>query len=149
MRRPINTAARTEVSKEPNRKPADASSDAADQAAARSVAARLTAILTLLDDEKAEDVVSIDLRDKSSIADHMVIASGRSARHVGAICEKMIDMLKREGGPRPRAEGVANGDWALIDVADIVVHVFRPEVREFYALEKMWGPAERAGGGAP
>lgn len=102
--------------------------------------ARLGKIVELLENEKAEDIVSIDLRGKSSIADFMVIASGRSSRHVGAICEKMIEALKEMGGPRPRPEGVENGDWALIDASDVVIHVFRPEVREFYALEKMWAP---------
>lgn len=118
-------------------------SAAGDSAAAD--ADRLKTVLELLENEKAEDIVSIDLRGKSSIADYMVIASGRSSRHVGAICEKMIDALKELGGPRPRPEGVENGDWALIDASDVVIHVFRPEVREFYALEKMWAPKEASG----
>ncbi|MBX2856355.1 MAG: ribosome silencing factor [Rhodobacteraceae bacterium] len=95
-----------------------------------------------MDDDKAEDILSIDLRGKSSLADYMVIASGRSNRHVGAICDKLIERLKAESGTAPRSEGVENGDWALIDGGDIIVHVFRPEVREFYALEKMWASAE-------
>lgn len=102
--------------------------------------ALLDTILASLDEDKAEDVVTIDLRGKSSIADHMVIASGRSSRHVAAICEKLIERLKALGGTRPRSEGVENGDWALIDAVDVVVHVFRPEVRDYYALEKMWAP---------
>ncbi|MEL6979245.1 MAG: ribosome silencing factor [Pseudomonadota bacterium] len=110
------------------------------------VEAKLADILELLDDEKAIDVMSIDLRGKSAFADFMVIASGRSTRHVGAICDKLIEALKERGGPRPRAEGVENGDWALIDASDVVIHVFRPEVREFYALEKMWAPAPITGG---
>ncbi|MEO1328131.1 MAG: ribosome silencing factor [Pseudomonadota bacterium] len=100
----------------------------------------LSLVLGSLEDEKAEDVVSIDLSGKSSIADHMVIASGRSSRHVAAICEKLMDKLKASTGARPRAEGVEHGDWALIDASDVIVHVFRPEVRSFYALEKMWSP---------
>lgn len=86
----------------------------------------------------------VDLRGKSAIADYMIIASGRSARHVASICEKMMDRVKETYGVRPRAEGVENGDWALIDAGDVITHVFRPEVREFYALEKMWAPEEAA-----
>ncbi|MCI4666260.1 MAG: ribosome silencing factor [Neomegalonema sp.] len=100
----------------------------------------MTLIRESLEDDKAEDILVIDLRGKSPVADFMVIASGRSARHVGAICEKMMDRLKETFGERPRAEGVEHGDWALIDAGDIIAHVFRPEVREFYALEKMWAP---------
>ncbi len=107
-------------------------------------AALLNLILESLDDDKAEDVLTIDLRGKSSIADYMVIASGRSSRHVGSICEKLIERLKASGEARPRAEGVDHGDWALIDAIDVVVHVFRPEVREYYALEKMWAPSGAA-----
>lgn len=107
-------------------------------------AARLDLIKNSLEDDKAEDVLVVDLRGKSPMADYMIIASGRSARHVGAICEKLMDRLKEAFGGRPRAEGVENGDWALIDASDVIVHVFRPEVREFYALEKMWAPAEAA-----
>ena len=103
---------------------------------------RLALILTSLDDDKAEDVLTIDLRGKSSLADYMVIASGRSNRHVASVCEKLIERLKAVDGSAPRSEGVSNGDWALIDANDVIVHVFRPEVRAFYALEKMWAPAE-------
>lgn len=97
-----------------------------------------------LEDGKAEDIVVIDLHGKSSIADFMVIASGRSNRHVVSICEKVIERMKEAGGVKPRAEGMENGDWVLIDAIDIVAHVFRPEVREFYALEKMWAPSDKA-----
>ncbi len=91
----------------------------------------------------------IDLAGKSPMADHMVVASGRSARHVAAIADKLIDRLKERGAPRARSEGKDNGDWVLIDTGDVVVHIFRPEVREFYQLEKMWqtpadGTARRA-----
>lgn len=96
--------------------------------------------LTSLDDDQAENIVTIDLSGKSAIADHMVIASGRSSRHVSSIVDKLVEKLKREGGVVPRLEGVEQGDWALIDAGDIIVHVFRPEVREFYALERMWLP---------
>ena len=103
---------------------------------------RLDLILSSLDDDKAEDVLAIDLRGKSSLADYMVIASGRSNRHVASICNKLIERLKAAGGTAPRSEGVENGDWALIDASDVIVHVFRPEVRAFYALEKMWAPPD-------
>ena len=98
----------------------------------------LALILTSLDDDKAEDVVQIDLRGKSSIGDYMVICSGRSTRQVVSIAEKLTDKLKQELGRLSKIEGKDGGDWVLIDTGDIIVHVFRPEVREFYQLEKMW-----------
>lgn len=100
----------------------------------------LDMIQASLEDDKAEEIVTIDLRGKSSIADFMVIASGRSNRHVTSICDKLLEKLKPHFGETPRAEGVENGDWGLIDAIDVVVHVFRPEVRDFYQLEKMWVP---------
>lgn len=102
----------------------------------------LTLVLTSLDDDKAEDVISIDLRGRSAIADHMVIATGRSSRQVGAIAEKLAERVKAVTGRAPRIEGKDAGDWVLIDTDDVIVHVFRPEVREFYQLEKMWMPAD-------
>ncbi len=101
--------------------------------------ALLSAILASLEDDKAEDIVSIPLAGKSEMADHMVIATGRSSRQVGAIAEKLADRLKADEGVLVRMEGKDLGDWVLIDAGDVVVHVFRPEVREFYQLEKMWG----------
>ncbi|AUM74809.1 ribosome silencing factor [Paracoccus jeotgali] len=98
----------------------------------------LARILGSLDDDKAEDVVTIDLRGRSAMADHMVIASGRNARHVATIAEKLTQRLKDATGRTARIEGKETGDWVLIDTADVVVHVFRPEVRDFYQLEKMW-----------
>lgn len=98
-------------------------------------------ILKSLDDDKAEEIVSIDLAGKSSIADFLVIASGRSSRQVAAIAEHLVDRIARETGKKVRAEGKAVGDWVLIDTGDIVVHIFRPDVRSFYNLEKMWGGA--------
>ena len=98
----------------------------------------LDRILTWLDDAKAESLVAIDIRNKSSIGDYMVIASGRSDRHVGAIADQVQRKLKESGHPRVRTEGQPQCDWVLIDLGAIVVHVFRPEVREFYNLEKMW-----------
>jgi ribosome-associated protein len=105
-------------------------------------AALLKEIVHLLDEAKAEDVVTIDLAGKSSIGDFMVIASGRSDRHVGAIAEQLQRQLKDKGLGRMRVEGLDTCDWVLLDTGDIIVHVFRPEVRDFYNLEKMWS-AER------
>ena len=102
----------------------------------------LSLVLASLDDDKAEEVVSIDLRGRSAMADHMVIASGRSSRQVGAIAEKLAERVKHATGTTPRIEGKDTGDWVLIDANDVIVHVFRPEVREFYQLEKMWMPAD-------
>jgi ribosome-associated protein len=108
----------------------------------------LEMILTSLDDDKAEDVVSIDLHGKTQMADYMVVCSGRSSRQVGAMAEKLVDRLKQDHGRICKVEGKDQGDWVLIDTGDIIVHIFRPEVREFYQLEKMWmtpgAPAEHA-----
>lgn len=100
----------------------------------------LAAILKSLDDDKAEDVVQISLRGKSEMGDYMVIATGRSTRQVSAIAEKLVDRLKQTFGVISKVEGKDTGDWVLIDTGDVIVHVFRPEVREFYQLEKMWTP---------
>jgi len=102
----------------------------------------LARVLASLDDDKAEDVVSIDLRGRSAMADHMVIASGRSSRQVASIAEKLAERLKQDFGRLVRIEGKDTGDWVLIDTDDVIVHIFRPEVREFYQLEKMWMPAD-------
>ncbi|MEM1343878.1 MAG: ribosome silencing factor [Pseudomonadota bacterium] len=105
----------------------------------------LNAILASLGEDAAEDIVAIPLAGKSEEADHMVIASGRSTRHVAALAEKLSEKLKAHLGASPRMEGRETADWVLIDAGDVVVHVFRPEVREFYQLEKMWqAPADRA-----
>ena len=101
----------------------------------------LARILSSLDDDKAEDVVQIDLRGKTAIGDYMVIASGRSTRQVAAMAEKLVDRLKQDYGRLCRVEGKDTGDWVLIDTGDVIVHLFRPEVREFYQLEKMWLPS--------
>jgi ribosome-associated protein len=92
-----------------------------------------------LDDDKAEDIVVIDLVGKSSIADYMVIASGRSQRQLGAMAEHLVEKLKAREGIGAGVEGAGQGDWVLIDGGDVIVHLFRPEVRSFYNLEKMWG----------
>lgn len=105
---------------------------------------QLARILSSLSDDKAEEIVQIDLRGKSAIGDYMVICSGRSSRQVGAISEKLADRLKHELGVASKLEGKDAGDWVLIDTGDVIVHVFRPEVREFYQLEKMWLSADEA-----
>ncbi|MFX0546466.1 ribosome silencing factor [Roseovarius sp. S1116L3] len=102
---------------------------------------QLQHILASLEADKAEDIVQVDLRGKSAIGDYMVICSGRSSRQVSAIAEKLVDKLKHDLGRASRIEGRETGDWVLIDTGDVIVHVFRPEVREFYQLEKMWVPA--------
>ena len=95
-------------------------------------------VLAQLDDDQAQDVVSIDLEGKSSIADHMIVASGRSTRQVAAIAQKLAEKIKHEGYGPVRLEGLPAADWVLIDAGDVVVHLFRPEVRSFYNLERMW-----------
>ncbi|OYW47183.1 MAG: ribosome silencing factor [Sphingomonadales bacterium 32-68-7] len=107
-------------------------------------------ILHQLDEDQAQDVVSIPLEGKSSIADYMVIASGRSTRQVAAMAMKLAERLKKEGHGNARIEGLPAADWVLIDAGDVIVHLFRPEVRSFYNLERMWGfgddaPAAAAG----
>lgn len=99
-------------------------------------------ILDSLDDAKAEDVVAIDLRGKTSLADIMVVASGRSSTHVGAIADRLLRQCKN-AGTATRVEGLGNCDWVLVDAGDAIVHIFRPEVRQFYNLEKMWGGLRR------
>ncbi len=95
-------------------------------------------VLASLEDSKAENIVSIDIQGKSSLGDYMVVASGRSHRHVAAVAEHLLKALKDAGLGNARVEGLAGADWVLIDTGDVIVHVFRPEVREFYNLEKMW-----------
>ncbi len=106
--------------------------------------ALLKCILTSLDGGKAEDVVSISLAGKSEIGDYMVIASGRSTRQVVSLADRLTERLKRDLGLSCKVEGRRAGDWILIDAGDVIVHVFRPEVREFYQLEKMWMTPDRA-----
>jgi len=94
--------------------------------------------LQSLEDSKAENIVSIDIQGKSPLADYMIVASGRSHRHVAAVAEHLLRALKEAGLGNARVEGLSGADWVLIDAGDIIVHVFRPEVREFYNIEKMW-----------
>ena len=107
-------------------------------------AAALKVVLQALEDAKAEDVVSIDITGKTPLADYMVVASGRSQRHVGAIADRLLADLKYAGARSVRVEGQRVGDWVLIDAGDVIAHIFRPEVRVFYNLEKMW-QADRPG----
>ena len=108
----------------------------------------LSQILDTLTQEKAEDIVQVDLRGRSEIADYMVICSGRSTRQVSALSEKLVDHVKHTFGRISKIEGKNQGDWVLIDTGDVIVHIFRPEVRDFYQLEKMWLPAGAAATGS-
>lgn len=102
------------------------------------VSRALELVLASLEDSKAEEIVTIDLRGKSALGDYMVIASGRSHRHVAAAADHLITALKEAGLGAPRVEGMSGADWVLVDTGDIIIHIFRPEVREFYNIEKMW-----------
>ena len=113
-------------------------STAKSQAATPASASLLADVVTWLDDAKAEEIVTIPLEGKSSLGDYMVVASGRTDRHVGAIADQIAEKVKAATGIPVRVEGVPACDWVLIDTGDIIIHVFRPEVREFYNLEKMW-----------
>ena len=103
----------------------------------------LSCIIKSLSENKAEDITTIDLRGRTSIGDYMVVASGRSTRQVSSISQKLVDILKTELGRISKVEGKDAGDWVLIDTGDVIVHVFRPEVREFYQVEKMWTPMDQ------
>jgi ribosome-associated protein len=100
-------------------------------------------ILRRLEDEKAQEIAFIDLEDRSSLADSLVIASGRSRRHVSAIADHLLRAIKDAGEGRARVEGVPQCDWVLIDAGDVIVHLFRPEVRSFYNIEKIWAVSSR------
>lgn len=114
---------------------------------APSDAGQLKAVLTCLEDSKAEEIVPIDIKEKSALADFMVVASGRSQRHVMAVADHLLRRLKEIGCSNIQVEGLSGGDWVLIDIGDIIIHLFRPEVRAFYNLEKIWlepEPSENA-----
>lgn len=135
MWRRVNLIEKSARPKRPSRKPAIAplASEHEDL---------LSRILASLDADKAEDIVTIELEGRSSLADTLVIATGRSARHVAAIAENLARKLKSAGyGTRP-IDGVSQGDWALVDAGDVIVHIFRPEVRAYYDLEGMWSVRE-------
>jgi ribosome-associated protein len=95
-------------------------------------------VLTSLDDDLAQNIVTINLSGKSALADHMVVATGRSKRHVSALADHLLRKLKENGEKNIRTEGQKTGDWVLVDAGDVVVHIFREEVRAFYGIEKMW-----------
>ena len=103
----------------------------------------LTCIIKSLSENKAENITTIDIRGRTSIGDYMVVASGRSTRQVSSISQKLVDILKMKLGRVSKVEGKDAGDWVLIDTGDVIVHVFRPEVREFYQIEKMWAPMDQ------
>ena len=100
--------------------------------------AMIDLVLKSLDEAKAEQTVSIDITGKSSLTDHMVVTSGRSNRHVSAVADQLVEALRDAGFGKPRIEGLPHADWVLVDAGDVIVHIFRPEVREFYNIEKMW-----------
>ena len=128
------------------RAPAAAKAGATPRAAGRpapgiDVEAATKVVLASLEDDKAEDILAIDIRGKSSFADMLVIASGRSARHVGALADHVMRKLKDAGLKDVRIEGMPQADWVLVDAGDVVIHLFRPEVRSFYNIEKIWAGA--------
>jgi len=131
----INAQGRKAEPAEPTVESAVSEAETGEQARTRALE---DLILTALEDDKAEDVVSVDLNGKSSVTDLMIIASGRSNRHVGAISDHVLRKLKEGGHGTARVEGIKSCDWVLIDAGDVVLHIFRPEVRAFYDLEKMW-----------
>lgn len=120
----------------------DAVADTASEPGAAAVAALHSLVMASLDDDQALDTISIPLAGKSSIADHMVIASGRSTRQVASMASKLAEKIKAQTGRPTRIEGLPTADWVLIDAGDVIVHLFRPEVRSFYNLEKMWSFGE-------
>ncbi|MDO9416720.1 ribosome silencing factor [Pararhizobium sp.] len=118
------------------------SSECGGDAAARA----LQLVLRSLEDSKAEDIITIDIAGKSALGDYMIVVSGRSNRHVMAIADHLVTDMKEEGLGNARVEGLEGGDWVLIDGGDIIVHVFRPEIREFYNIEKMWSAPDMEDG---
>ena len=126
------------LSPDPAQTAQSASAPAAGAALPQGVSALEELILNRLDDDQAQDVVFIDLKGKTAMADGLVVASGRSHRHVGAIADHLLRSLKDHGYGRARVEGLPHCDWVLIDAGDVIVHIFRPEVRAFYNIEKIW-----------
>jgi ribosome-associated protein len=106
-------------------------------------------ILASLEDDKAEEIVALDIKGKSSFADMLVVASGRSARHVGALADHVVHKLKEAGASHVRVEGLPHCDWVLVDAGDVIVHLFRPEVRSFYNIERIWAGAPGPSSGLP
>jgi ribosome-associated protein len=116
------------------------SSSALDSGASPSEGPLAQTLIESLEDAKAEDIVSIDVTGKTTIADLMIIATGRSNVHVGAIADRVARACREAGFPAPRIEGVPHCDWVLLDAGDAIIHIFKPDVRQFYNLEKMWSP---------
>lgn len=133
----------------PRRKKAEAPAKPAAKDPTASVEAMLETLVKVIDDAKAEDIVALDLLGKTSLADAMIVASGRSERHVGAVAERIASTLRDLGQPSPKIEGLTACDWVLIDTGDIIIHLFRPEVRSFYNLEKLWGAGRPSEGEPP
>lgn len=125
-------AATDEPSRRANKRSLETNSDYMDSEAL------LELCSSILDQEKAEDIVTVPLANKTSIADYMLIASGRSSRQVQALSEKLVEEIKAKAHFTPKTEGRETGDWVLVDAGDVIIHIFRPEVREFYQIEKMW-----------
>ena len=140
----MNNLKKTIVTQKKNRIGKDAAAQENFQAdnAGLIVENNLQRVLSSLDDSKAEDVVTIDLRGRSPLADYMVIASGGSQRHVSALADHLLYAMKDCNKGQTRVEGLSECDWVLIDLGDIIVHLFRPETREFYNLEKMWNTSD-------
>lgn len=146
---PLNTSSAPEPAKKPRARSAAPSQSTLAGAKSRKAKAAepetpapsdtLRLATHALEEMKAEETIIIDLEGKTSLADHMIIASGRSNRHVGSIADEVVKVLKAAGHPSPKVEGVPHCDWVLVDCGDVIVHIFRPEVRTFYNLEKMWG----------
>jgi ribosome-associated protein len=137
----IKSAKKSTVAKPAAKKPAVRKIIVAAPQPRPSYPALVEAVLAQLDDAKAEQIVAIDLANKSSVADYMVVASGRSNRHVNAIADQIVDKLSSMGQKNIRIEGIPQCDWVLVDSGDVIVHIFRPEVRSFYNLEKLWSQA--------
>ncbi|MCB1380644.1 MAG: ribosome silencing factor [Alphaproteobacteria bacterium] len=146
-KRPAAKATKTKTPAKPKAAKTPTAKARAKKPAKTDAPSLLQTVLHQLDDAKAEAIVTIDLDGKGAIADSMVVASGRSSRHVGAIADQLVEKLKETGHRNLRIEGVPQCDWVLVDAGDVVVHLFRPEVRSFYNLEKLWSehaPQERA-----
>ncbi len=126
------------ISKTP-KQPAAAAEAAVPAYSAEDSKAFTAFLIEQIEDAKAEETVTLDVRGKTSMADALIITSGRSNTHVGSIADKILRAMKESGRPAPRVEGMPHNDWVLIDTFDVIVHIFRPDVRKFYNLEKMWG----------
>ncbi len=130
-----------DLSRLPGAQNPGAEQDHLEEAASLDAETAAKIILQSLDDDKAEDIVAIDVRGKSSVADTLIVASGRSQRHVGALADHLMRKLKDAGAEGVKVEGMPSCDWVLLDAGDVIVHLFKPDVRAFYNIEKIWTPA--------